>query len=151
MYRVEQTKQIYLLLASTVVLKRKQEILYVLLELQINLTVDAVVDSGEYVSAIALNDLDTIKQNAPPAVLRIDDPPNFQIQGSNGQSENPLATTTLKFEVGDNFFAEQFVVMKKLTGPIMELHFMRKNSVVIDTTHGPIHFPHLAMQVKNAS
>ena len=28
---------------------------------------------------------------------------------------------------------------------------MRHNSVVIDTTHGLIHFPHLKMQVKSAS
>ena len=28
---------------------------------------------------------------------------------------------------------------------------MRHNSVVIDTTHGLIHFPHLTMQVKSAS
>ena len=30
------------------------------------------------------------------------------------------------------------------------LHFMRHNSVVIDTTHSLIHFPHLTMQVKSA-
>ena len=41
--------------------------------------------------------------------------------------------------------------MKKLTGPIIGLHFMRNKSVVIDTTHGLIHFPHLTMQVKTAS
>ena len=41
--------------------------------------------------------------------------------------------------------------MKKLTGPIFGLHFMRNNNVVIDTTHGLIHFPHLTMQVKTAS
>ena len=28
---------------------------------------------------------------------------------------------------------------------------MRNNSVVTDTTHGLIHFPHLTMQVKTAS
>ena len=28
---------------------------------------------------------------------------------------------------------------------------MRHNSVVIDTTHGLIHFPHLKMQAKNAA
>ena len=39
----------------------------------------------------------------------------------------------------------------KLTGPISGLHFMRNNSVVIDTTHGLIHFPHLTMEVKTAS
>ena len=39
----------------------------------------------------------------------------------------------------------------KLTGPINGLHFMRNNSVVIDTTHGLIHLPHLTMQVKTTS
>ena len=41
--------------------------------------------------------------------------------------------------------------MKKFTGPIIGLHFMRNNSVVIDTTHGLIYFPHLTMQVRTAS
>ena len=41
--------------------------------------------------------------------------------------------------------------MDELTGPIIGLHFMRHNSVVIDTTHGLIHFPHLTMQAKNAA
>ena len=95
--------------------------------------------------------METIKQTAPNNILKIDDPPNFQIQVANGQLEKLLTTTTLKIEIGDNSFAEHFVVMKKLTGPIIGLHFMRNNSVVIDTTHGLIHFPHLTMQVKTAS
>ena len=41
--------------------------------------------------------------------------------------------------------------MKKLTGLITGLHFMRNNSVVSNTTHGLIHFPHLKRQVKTAS
>ena len=41
--------------------------------------------------------------------------------------------------------------MRELTGPIRGLHFMRNNSVVIDTTHGLIHFSHLTMQNKTAS
>ena len=41
--------------------------------------------------------------------------------------------------------------MNTLTRPIIGLHFIRQNSVVIDTTHGLIHFPHLTMQVKSAS
>ena len=41
--------------------------------------------------------------------------------------------------------------MKNLIGPIIGLHFMRHNTVVIDTTHGLIHFPHLTMQAKNAA
>ena len=149
--RDEQTNEVYLPLTSAVVLKRKQEMLYVPLEFENNLTADALVDSRAFVSAIAQDDLETIKQKAPNNIIKIDDPPNFQIQVAKGQLEKPLSTATLKFEIGDNSFAEHFVVMKKLTGPIIGLHFMRNNSVVIDTTHGLIHFPHLTMQVKTAS
>ena len=41
--------------------------------------------------------------------------------------------------------------MKSLTGPKIGLHFMRNNSVDIDTTHGLIQFPHLTMNIKTAS
>ena len=149
--RDEQTNELYLPLTSTVILKRKQEMLYVPLDFENNLTVDALVDSRAFVSAIAQDDLETIKQKAPNNILKIDDPSNFQIQVANGQLEKPLSTATLTFEIGDNSFVEHFVVMKELTGPIIGLHFMRNNSVVIDTTHGLIHFPHLMMQVKTAS
>ena len=115
------------------------------------LTVDALVDSEAFVCAISQDDLDTIKQKAPNDILKIDNPPNFQIQVANGQLEKPFSTAKLKFEIGDNLFAEHFFVMKKLTGPIIGLHFMTNNSVVIDTTHGLIHFPHLRMQVKTTS
>ena len=149
--RDERTNQINLPLISTVVLKRKQEMLYVPLDFENNLRVDALVDSGAFVSAIAQDNLKTIKQKAPNNILKIDDPPNFQIQLANGQLEKPLSTATLNFEIGDTSFAEHFVVMKNLTGPIIGLHFIRNNSVVIETTHGLIHFPHLTMQVKTAS
>ena len=95
--------------------------------------------------------MDTIEQKAPINILKIDDPPNFQIQVANGQLEKPLSAATQKFEIGNNTFVEHFVVMKKLTAPIIGLHFIRNNSVVIDTTHGLIHFPHLTMQIKTAS
>ena len=46
---------------------------------------------------------------------------------TNGQSEKPLATVTLKFDIGDNTFAEHVVVMKFLTDPITGLHFVRQD------------------------
>ena len=95
--------------------------------------------------------MDRIKQQAPSTVLKIDDPHNFQIQVANGQLEKPIATTTINVAIEDHIFSEHFVVMKNMTGPIIGLHFMRHNSVVIDTTHSLIHSPHLTMQVKSAS
>ena len=43
------------------------------------------------------------------------------------------------------------MVMKNMKGPVEELQSMRHISVVIDTTHGLIHFPLLTMQDKNAA
>ena len=148
--RDDGTNGLYMPLSSTIVLKRKKEMFYVPLECENGLTKDALVDSGACVSAIAQKGLDRIKQQSPSNILKVDDPPNFQIQVANGQLEKPTATVTLKFDIGDHTFAEHFVVMENLTGPIINLHFMRHNSVVIDTTHGLIHFPHLTMQVKCA-
>ena len=85
--RDEQTNEVYLDLTFTVLLKRKQEILYMPLDFENNLTLDALVDSGAFVSAIAQTDLDTIKKKAPNNILKSDDPPNFQIQVANGQLE----------------------------------------------------------------
>ena len=118
--RNEQTIEVYLTLTSTVVLKRKQQMLYVPLDFENNLTTDALLDSRAFVSAIAQDDLETIKQKAPNNILKIDDPPNSQIHVANGQLEKPLSTATLKFEIGDNSFAEHFVVMKKQQGQYLD-------------------------------
>ena len=80
-------------------------------------------------SAIAQTELDRIKQQATGNIFKIDDPPNFQIQVANGQLEKPILTAVLKFDIGDNTFAEHSVVMKNLTAPNIGLHLMRHNSV----------------------
>ena len=112
------TSELYMLLSSTIVLKRKREMLYVHLDFENGLTIDALVDSRAYVSAIAQTELDRIKQQAPGNVFKIDDPPNFQIQVANGQLEKPISTATLKFDIRNNTFAEHFVVLKNCQGPL---------------------------------
>ena len=148
--RYDISKKLHMPLSSTNVLKWNKEMLYVPMDFENGLTRDALVYSGAYVSDIAQNELVRIKQQAPSNFLKIDEPPNIQIQVASGQLEKPKSTATPKFDTGDHFFAENFVVMKNLTGPIIGLHFVRHNSVVIDTTHGLIHFPHLTMQFESA-
>ena len=91
------TNELYMPLTSTVVLKRKKELLYVLLDFENGSTIDALVDSGAYVSVIAQKEMDRIKQKATSNIIIIDEPPNFQIQVAGGQLEKPIATNTLKF------------------------------------------------------
>ena len=64
-------------LSSTIVLKRKKAMLYVPLDFENGLTIDALLDSGAYVSAKAQKELDRIKQQAASNILKIDDSPNF--------------------------------------------------------------------------
>ena len=45
--------ELYMPLSSTIVLKRKKKMLFVPLDFEKGLTIDAPVDSGAYVSAIA--------------------------------------------------------------------------------------------------
>ena len=83
--RDEITNELCLPLSSTIVLKRKKETLYFPLDYENGLTIDALVDSGAYVSTIVQTELDRIKQQAPANMFKIDDPPNSQIQIANGQ------------------------------------------------------------------
>ena len=76
--RDEQTNGLYLPLTSTVVLKRKQEMLYVPLDFETNHTVDALVDSGAFFSAIAQDDLETIKQKAQIIFSKLTNHPIFK-------------------------------------------------------------------------
>ena len=135
----------------TIVLKRNKEMLYVHLDFENGLTIDALVDSRTYVGAIAQKELHIIKHQAPSNNLKIDDPPNFQFQIANSHLEKAIATATPKFDFGDHIFAEHFVVLKNLTGPNLGLHFMKHNCLVIDTTQGLFHSPHLTVQAKSAS
>ena len=149
--RDEQTNELYLPLTSTNVLERKQETLYVPMDFENNLTVDALVDSRNYVSAIDQEELDTKKRENPNNVLKINDPPIFHTHTANVQLEKPLITAIFKSENENNTFVDFCVVIEKLAEPITRLHFIKNNSSVIDSIHGFIHFPHLTMQVKTGS
>ena len=146
----EQTNELYLLLFSIVVLKGKQ-VLDGPLVFKTNLTNEVLLNSRAYVSAIAQNEYDTLRQKTPSNILKNNEPLNFQIQVANSQQGKLLATATLKFDIGDNTSAEHFVVMRKLTGLIVGLHFMRNYNVALDTTYELMHFRHLTMLFNTAS
>jgi dUTPase len=69
---------------------------------------------------------------------------------ANGQLETPKSTVELKFEVGDIEFHEVFIVMEKLTGPIIGLLFLQRNHTVLDMRQGILNFPFFSMQLKTA-
>ena len=114
------------------------------------LSIDGLVDTGAYSSAIPEADLRKIRLLAPQSVIREGPAPNFQIMVANGQLETPKSTVELKFEVGDIDFHEIFIVMEKLTGPIIGLLFLQRNHTVLDMRQGILNFPLFSMQLKTA-
>ena len=61
--------------------------------------IDTLVDSGVYVSAIPEDELERIKTYSRGNILKMGDPPAFQIQVANGQLEKPTAIATMWFEI----------------------------------------------------
>ena len=84
------TSELYMPLSFTNVIKRKKKMVYVPLDFENGWTIDALVDSGAYVTAIAQKDLDRIKQQGPSDILKIKEPPNFQIQVAYSQLGKPI-------------------------------------------------------------
>ena len=73
--------------------------MYVPLDFENGLTVNYLVDSKFHVTAIAQNELDTIKEQAAANIFKLEDPLANQNQKASGQLEEPLATATLKFDI----------------------------------------------------
>ena len=109
------------------------------------LTLDGLIDTGAHSSAIPENtpfDTQPIIKEGPA--------PSFQIMVANGDLKTPKCTVELKFDVGDMEFHEIFIVMEKLSSPIIGLMFLQRNHTVLDMRKGILNFPYFSMQLKTA-
>ena len=68
-------------------------------------------------------------------------PPPFKVQYANAEIEQPLATFTLRFKIGDYTFEETFIVMNQTSVAIIGLAFVRKHTAILDTAQGKIDLP----------
>ena len=96
------------------------------------LTIDGLIDTGALSSAIPETDFRKIRLLAPQSKVIEGHAPSFQIMVANGQMETPKSNVELKFEVGDIEFHEIFILLEKLTGPIIGLKFLQRNNTVLD-------------------
>ena len=85
---------------------------------------------------------------APQSIVKEGPAPSFQIMVANGDLETPKSTVELKFEVRDIEFHEIFIVMEKLSSPIIGLMFLQRNHTVLDMRQGNLNFPYFSMQLK---
>ena len=139
----------YIPLSTNLGLKYKKRMLYFPMDFG-ELTIDGLIDTGALSSAIPEADLRKIRLLAPQSIVKEGPAPTFQIMVANGQLETPKSTVELKFEVGDIEFHEIFIVMEKLTGPIIGLMFLQRNHTVLDMRQGILNFPYFSMQLKTA-
>ena len=114
------------------------------------LTLDGLIDTGAHSSAIPEADIRKIRLLAPQSIVKEGPAPSFQIMVANGDLETPKSTVELKFEVGDIEFHEIFIVMEKLSSPIIGLMFLQRNHTVQDMRQGILNFLFFSMQLKTA-
>ena len=103
--------------------------------------IDALVDSGAYINAIGERDAEKFRQNASQCIVNRAPPPHLKVQYANAELEQPLATYTLRFKIGDYTSEETFIVMNQTSFPIIGLAFLRKHAAILDTAQGTIDFP----------
>ena len=140
----------YVPLSTNLGLKIKRRMLYFPMDFG-ELTLDGLIDTGAHSSAILEADLSKIRLLAPQSIVKEGPAPSFQIMVANGNLETPKSTVELKFEVGDIEFHEIFIVMEKLSSPIIGLMFLQRNHTVLDMRQGVLNFPFFSMQLKTAN
>ena len=139
----------YIPLTTNLGLKYKRQMLDFPMDFG-ELTLDGLVDTGALSSTIPEADLRKIRLLAPQSIIKEGPAPNFQIMVANGQLETPKSTVELKFEVRDIDFHEIFIVMEKLTSPLIGLSFLQRNNTLLDMRQGILNFPFFSMQLKTA-
>ena len=139
----------YVPLTTNLGLKCKSRMLYFPLDFS-ELILDGLVDTGALSSAIPETDLRKIRLLAPQSIIKEGPAPNFQIMVANGQLENPESSVELKFEVGDIEFHEIFIVMEKLTSPLIGLSFLQREQFHIGHETGNFKFPILLHAIENS-
>ena len=145
----QQGEPSYVPLSTNLGLKIKRRMLYFPMDFG-ELTLDGLIDTGAHSSAIPEADLRKIRLLAPQSIVKERPAPSFQIMVANGDLETPKSTVELKFEVGDIEFHEIFIVMEKLSSPIIGLMFLQRNHTVLDMRQGILNFPVFSMQLKTA-
>ena len=138
----------YLPLITNLGLKYKRRMLFFKMDFG-ELTLDGLVDKGALSNAIPEADLRKILLLAPQSIIKEGTAPNFQIMVGNEQLETPKSTVELKFEVGDIDFHESFIVMEKLTSPLIGLSFLQRNNTILDMGKGVLCFPFFLNAIKN--
>ena len=108
------------------------------------LILDDLIDTAALSSAIPEADLRKIHLLAPQSIRKEGSAPSFQIMAANGNLETPKSTVELKFEVGHIQFHETFIVMAKLSSPIIGLMFLQRKHTVLDMRQGILNFPYFS-------
>ena len=127
----------YVPLTTNLGLKYKRRMLYFLTDFG-ELTLDGLVDTGALSSAIPEADLRKIRLLAPQSTIKEGSAPNVQIMVAIGQLETPKSTVELKFDID---FHKIFIVMEKLTSPLIGLSFLQRNNTILDMRQGILNFP----------
>ena len=122
-YVTEKDGGTYLPLHSTIVLNKRQRMLYLPLGFG-EITMDGLVDSGAFINAMSWSDYFAIKMNSDSCVIKVYPQLPFKIECANAQLEQPIATADIQFNIGTYTFTDTFVILSRTSSPIIGLNFI---------------------------
>ena len=143
-YVTEKDGSTYILLHSTIPLKKRRRMLYLPLEFGED-TMDGLVHSGAFSNAMSWADYNAIKMNSDNCIIKEYPQPPFKIKCANAQLEQPIATADIQFNIRTYSFTDTFVILSKTSFPIIGLNFMKNHQAVQARANGTINFPHVEM------
>ena len=112
-----------------------------------NVKIDASVDSSASINAIGERDAEKIKHIDSKCIINKAPPPTLKVEYANAELEQPLATNTKRFKIGDYTFEETFIIMNQTSSPIIRLAFLRKHAAILDTAQGTLDFPKIQITI----
>ena len=143
-YVTEKDGSAYIPLHSTIPLKKRRRMLYLLLDFG-KITMDVLVDSGAFINAMSWSDYNAIKMSSDNCIIKEYPQPPFRNECASAPLEQPIATADIQFNIGTYQLTDTFVIFSMTSCPIIGLNFMRSHQAVPDTANGNINFPHVEM------
>ena len=126
-YTTEKDRDVCIPLHSTIPLKKRRRMLYMLLESG-EIAMDGLVDSEAFINAMSFSDYNAIKMKSDSFVIKEYPQPPFKIDCANAQLGQPISTADIDFIIG----TDTFIILSKTSFPILGLNCMRNHQTVIE-------------------
>ena len=109
------------------------------------------MDSGAFSSAISPLIIDKIKKVSPTSIENLPSNPSPVVKVANGSYAKTLGLVNISFTLANQPFTEQFLILPKMSKPILGLPFFERNDILIDLKSRKLLLPDITLQINSVA